>query len=51
VYTFKSQFISVTKKGDDQGHDYKGGGVYTFKSHFISVTEKKGGDQWRDYKG
>jgi hypothetical protein len=28
LYTFKSQFVHVTKKSDHQKHDYKGGLLY-----------------------
>ncbi len=28
LYTFKSQFINVTKKSDHQKHDYEGGLLY-----------------------
>jgi hypothetical protein len=28
LYTFKSQFVSVTKKSGHQEHDYKGGLLY-----------------------
>jgi hypothetical protein len=37
LYTFESQFIKVTKKNGQQGHDYKGSLLYMTCKYDLNV--------------
>ncbi len=40
LYMLKSQFISITKKSDHQGRDYKGGLLYCQRKDIVKQVHK-----------